>query len=320
MNQWFPDYPARDADIVDYHPFTLDGCPVPFRGPGFDPLAVPEDSFFTCVGAAQTYGCFVERPFPDLLADQLGLSALNLAVGGAGPGFYLQYPALIAAMNRGRFVVVQAMAARHEANSRFAADGYVEYLRDRKRGDSIDTVSAWCRVLEEEPDNAPRLVAESQANWLDSMRRLCAAITVPMVFLWFSQRPPAAPAWPDLLADVGRRPADELVHRMYGAFPQLVNAAMADEAAAMCTAAVSCVSERGMGAPLINRWTGKPIDPSDYRNRGVEYVALATGRNDYYPSPEMHEDAAAALLGATRGLRPLYRPANGDNATRGPEQ
>ena len=306
MNQWFPNYPARDAEIVDYRPFTLDGCPAPFRGPGFDPLAVPEGSFFTCVGAAQTYGCFVERPFPDLLADRLGLSALNLAVGGAGPGFYLQYPALIAAMNRGRFVILQAMAARHEANSRFAADGYVEFLRDRRRGDSIDTVSAWRRVLEEEPGNAPHLVAESQANWLDSMRQLLEAITVPVVFLWFSQQQqPQPPAWPELLADVGQRPAVELVHRMYGAFPQLVTAAMADEAAAMCTAAVSCVSERGMGAPLINRWTGKPIDPSDYRNRGVEYVALATGRNDYYPSREMHEDAAAALLGVTRGLGPL---------------
>jgi len=300
MHQWFPDYPGRDAEIVDYHPFTLEGCPVPFRGPGFDPLAVPEGSFFTCLGAAQTYGCFVERPFPDLLADRLGLSALNLAVGGAGPGFYLQYPALISAMNRGRFVVLQAMAARHEANSRFAADGYVEFLRDRKRGDSLDTVSAWSRVLEEEPDNAPHLVAESQASWLESMRRLRAAITVPVAFLWFSQQKPAAPAWQELLAEVGRPPAAELVHRMFGAFPQLVNAAMADEAAAMCTAAVNCVSERGMGAPLISRLTGKPIDAADYGTRGVEYVALATGRNDYYPSAEMHEDAAAALLGVVR--------------------
>ena len=302
MHQWFPDYPTRDADIVDYRPFTLDGCPVPFRGPAIDPQAAPDRSFFTCLGAAQTYGCFVDHPFPDLLADHLGLSALNLAVGGAGPGFYLQYPALIAAMNRGRFVVVQAMAARHEANSRFAADGYVEYLRDRVRGDSIDTVSAWSRVLEETPDDAPRFVAESQASWLESMRRLRAAITVPVVFLWFSQQKPAAPAWPELLAEVGRRPTVELVHRMFGAFPQLVDAAMAKEAAAMCTAAVNCVSERGAGAPLINRWTGKPIDPANYENRGVEYVALATGRNDYYPSPEMHEDAATALLGAMRGL------------------
>ena len=300
MHQWFPDYPTRDADIVDYRPFTLDGCPVPFRGPGIDPQAAPERSFFTCLGAAQTYGCFVDHPFPDLLADRLGLSALNLAVGGAGPGFYLQYPALIAAMNRGRFVIVQAMAARHEANSRFAADGYVEYLRDRVRGDSIDSVSAWSRVLEETPGDAPRLVAESQANWLESMRRLRAAITVPVVFLWFSQGRAAAPAWPELLAEVGRGPAVELVHRMYGAFPQLVDAAIANEAAAMCTAAVNCVSERGMGAPLVNRQTGKPINPADYSGRAVEYVALATGRNDYYPSQEMHEDAAAALLEVVR--------------------
>ena len=302
MHQWFPDYPTRDAEIVDYHPFTLDGCPVPFRGPAFDPQAAPEGSFFTCLGAAQTYGCFVERPFPNLLADRLGLRVLNLGVGGAGPGFSLQYPELIAAMNRGRFVIVQAMSARHEANSRFAADGYVEYLRDRKSGDSIDAVSAWCRVFEEEPDSIARLVAESQANWLESMKRLRAAITVPVIFLWFAPRKPPPPAWSELLAEVGRRPLVELVRRMYGPFPQLVDAAMADEAAAMCNVAVSCVSERGMGAPIINRWTGKPIDPIDYRDRGVEYIALATNRNDYYPSPEMHEDAAAALFEITQGF------------------
>jgi len=300
MNQWFPDYPSRDIDIVDYEPFTLAGCPVPFRGPGFDPLTAAEGTFFTCIGAAQTYGCFVDLPFPDLLADHLGLKALNLAVGGAGAGFYLQYPALIEAMNRGRFVIVQAMAARHEGNSRFAADGYVEYMHDRKRGDSLDTVSAWSRALEEEPEAVPRLVAESQANWLESMRRLRAAITVPVVFLWFSQGRAAAPAWPELLADVGKRPAAELVHRMFGAFPQLVDDAMADTAAKTFTAHVRCVSERGMGAPLVNRQTGKPINPADYSGRGVEYVALATGRNDYYPSQEMHEDAAAALLEVVR--------------------
>src|SRR5690606_41054750 len=68
---------------------------------------------------------FYPRPFPILLSEALGMPALNLAVGGAGPGFYAQYPRLIEAMNRGRFVILQCMAARHAGNSRFEPDGYV---------------------------------------------------------------------------------------------------------------------------------------------------------------------------------------------------
>ena len=49
----------------------------------------------------------------------LGLRSLNLAVGGTGPGIYTLYERLIEAMNRGRFVILQCMAARHAGNSRF---------------------------------------------------------------------------------------------------------------------------------------------------------------------------------------------------------
>ena len=84
--QWYPEYQARDADIVDYQEFALAGCDVRFRGPALDPWAQPQGSFFTCLGAAQTYGCYYAHPYPQLLAERFGMPALNLAVGGTGPG------------------------------------------------------------------------------------------------------------------------------------------------------------------------------------------------------------------------------------------
>lgn len=307
MQRWYPEYQIRDVDILDYQEFTVPGCDVKFRGPGFDPFAVEEGSFFTCLGAAQTYGCFFEKPFPDLLAEKTGLKALNLAVGGTGPGFYLQYPALIEAMNRGRFVILQCMAARHETNSRFEADGYVEFVKDRVKGDSVDSGTAWRRIIDEEFDNAPRYVAESRASWLETTRRLVDAIKVPVIFFWYSRRAPDYEIdWDAIREQKERRDRGEytghFIDGLSGDFPHYVDGPSARAAAAMCDAQAECLSNRGMGAVLLNRNTGKPINPADYQDRGPEYQALYTGRNDYYPSAEMHEDAAEALLPVVKAV------------------
>src|SRR5690606_31165094 len=36
---WHPEYQPRDWTLIDYQEFRIDGCHVPFRGPGFDPRA-----------------------------------------------------------------------------------------------------------------------------------------------------------------------------------------------------------------------------------------------------------------------------------------
>jgi len=296
MGHWFPDYQDCDIDIVDYQQFTLPGCPVAFRGPRIDPFAAEEGSFFTCIGAAQTYGRLVERPFPNILAERTGLDPLNLSVGGAGPGFFLQHPSLVEAMNRGRFVILQCMSARQESNSRFTADGYVEYLKDTRTGDTIDSVSAWSRILDEEPDEAPRYLEETRESWLASSRKLVESIDVPVIFFWFSTRETDLTIdWDSIRSRQNTRPTSERVELIYGKFPHLVDRPTADRAAALCDATAHCVSDRGTGAVLLNRHTGKPIEPDVYVKKGLEYQAIWSGRNLYYPSTEMHEDAAATL-------------------------
>lgn len=300
-HRYLPEYQERDIDLFDYHEFQLPGCPARFRGPAVDSQSLESGNFFTCLGAAQTYGCFVDKPYPEILAERTGLHALNLAVGGTGPGFYLQYPSLIETMNRGRFVILQCMAARHESNSRMEADGYVEYVRDRVHGDSIDSGTAWRRIIDEEIENAPRYVAESRASWLATTRKLVDAITVPVVFFWFSRREANYEIDWELIAEQKRRRdqgefTGHFIDGLSGDFPHYVDGPSARAAATMCDAEAICLSERGMGAALINRHTGKPIHPSDYAGSGPEFQALRAGRNLYYPSAEMHLDAANAVL------------------------
>ncbi|XHR99070.1 hypothetical protein ACFB49_06650 [Sphingomonas sp. DBB INV C78] len=307
MQRWYPDYQTRDADIVDYREFQVRDCDVKFRGPGFDPFAAPEGSFFTCLGAAQTYGCYYEHPFPDLLSRSLGMPALNLAVGGTGPGFYLQYPSLIEAMNRGRFVILQAMAARHESNGRFEADGYVEFVRDRVRGDSVTSAVAWQRIIDEEPEKAMQRVEEVRRNWVATTKALIDQLTVPVIFFWFSRRKADYEIDMDAIREQALRRAqgkDEshFIDGLSGDFPHYVDGKAARAAAGLCDFYVECLSDRGMGQQLYNRHTGQAIHDISFAALGKEYVDMHQTRNIYYPSAEMHEDACAALLPVVRQM------------------
>src|SRR5687767_7648017 len=78
-------YQQLDRRLFDYDLQSLAGIPdKAFRGPAVD-LSRP---YVACIGAAQTFGRFCERPFPALLADRLGIQFLNLGVGGASPRLF----------------------------------------------------------------------------------------------------------------------------------------------------------------------------------------------------------------------------------------
>jgi hypothetical protein len=82
----------------------------------------------------------------------------------------------------------------------------------------------------------------------------------------------------------------------FGDFPQLVNRSMVEQVRPLADDYVECVSSRGSPQPLISRLTGEPASVAhrgDLRPGTQEF-------NSYYPSPEMHEDAANALLEACR--------------------
>jgi Domain of unknown function (DUF6473) len=308
MKLWYPDYQPRDYEIVDYERFYVDGCNIPFRGPAFNPFKAAPNSYFTCLGAVQTYGAWCERPFPALLGEAIGLPALNLAVGGVGPGFYTLNERLIEAMNRGRFVILQCMAARHAGNSRFAPDGFVEFVIDKRVGDSIPSWAGWKRVIVEEPENALRYVEETRCAWIEVSLQLLARIRVPVIFFYFSRRP--AEYQIDFTAIEAQREqlrrgidSGPFVDGLMGDFPHLVDGRCVREVAAACAGYAECLSARGMGQALLSRFTGRPIGELEHSALGDEFVKLPRmSHNTYYPSSQMHEDARDALLPAARKL------------------
>ena len=57
-------YQARDWEYVDYEMYQDEETGLWFRGPR---PVLEGGNYFTCVGAAQTFGCFCPEPYPELL-------------------------------------------------------------------------------------------------------------------------------------------------------------------------------------------------------------------------------------------------------------
>lgn len=290
--EWSLDYSKRDHEIVDYRYYEIDGVPgVKFRGPKLPQDVLESGNYFTLLGGAQANGIFVERSFGDIIADHMGLPVLNLSVGGGGAGFYLQAPGLLDLVNRGRFSIVQVMTARTEPNSRFAAYGFVEALLDLKTGKQISTMEAWPIIFNEERDKASAYVAESRENWVRRYRELADKITVPKILFYFSDKDPDEPVDYDATD----------VMAIFGKFPQFVDGPSLDEVRPLFDAYVECRSMRNYGYPLVSRFTGEPVEV-DGGTMAKYAEGMKWSTNHYYPSPEMHQDAADALEAALRDL------------------
>lgn len=294
-------YQARDHEIIDYQMYELPGTGLYFRGP------MPEDlspgQYFTCVGAAQTFGCFCDRPFPTILSQQLGISALNLGYGGAGPQFFNAQQSLVEYINRGRFLVLQAMSGRSQSNSLFECDG-LELLRRRSDGAVLGANEAygdllagpaWIKNLP--PKKISRffarqlrapliktLIEETRSGWLLNQRQFLDKIRVPVIFLWFSKRSP------DYVETY------KSLRALFGEFPQLVNRAMVEDVKRLCPDYQEVITQRGSPQLLISRFTRQPTSINPRNDRSDLDLDQEWTHNVYYPSPEMQEDAAAALL------------------------
>ena len=274
-------YYISDAHLMDYQVYRLPGVNALFRGP-----PVESDEYVACIGAAQTFGRFVQEPFPALLSKALDIDVLNLGHGGKGPSFHLGTEGVMDYVNRAKLVVVQILSGRSQSNSLFTLDRHGMYGTSRGQKMSADNFYNW--LLEQDAETIAEVVAETRANYVASMKKLLDAIKPPKILFWFSVRTPKyderhePPAW-----------------RLFGEFPQLVNAEMVAELRGHADRYVECVSRNGLPQNIVDR-NGAPAEFLSHMKSPTEPVM--SGENTYYPSPEMHVEAAALLAPVCRML------------------
>lgn len=277
-------YQTRDWDVVDYEMYTIPGLNYTLRGPQVSDGA---SRYASIIGAGQSFGVLVRDPYAHMLSRELSMEVMNLSVGGSAPALYLNNPAAIEACNASSLCIIQILSGRSSHSTYFESRDGKNMLRPRgSRLPYVPGDTAYQSMFDNEPFPLPQIViGEVRANWTKEMLQLLALIKVPKVLLWMSERSPDA--LPETFTTF---------RKAAGKFPHFVNRQMIDEIREYADDYVEVTSTRGMPNQLTNRFTGEQASIL------LGDQAKPASEDKYYPSPEMHEDAYAALIDPVRRL------------------
>lgn len=197
------------AGAPDYFPCRYGASKAVFRGPGRD-LSQP---YVAMLGGSATFGKYVDRPYPALTEQALGLPVANLAGLNAGPDFYLSDPATLDIAAAARAAVVQITGAEalsnpfysvhSRRNDRFlAATPALRALYPQVDFTDIHFTRHLLQVLRRaDADRFAGVARVLRQNWLVKMRQLLSRLPALRLLLWLADTAP-----PDLAEDLDRAP------------------------------------------------------------------------------------------------------------------
>jgi len=191
-------YERMGETTLDYLPCRYGTCRLLFRGP----RRRLEGRYAAFLGGTETYGKFIERPFPALVEARTGLRCVNFGWPNAGVDVFLNEPELLKMAGAARVVVLQVPCARNLSNRYYSVHP--------RRNDRFVTATGSLQSLFPEVDftefhftrhllsrlrrvsrrRFATLRDELQAQWHDRMIRLLGRFGCPVVLLWFSAHAP----------------------------------------------------------------------------------------------------------------------------------
>lgn len=189
-------FPGEGA--LDYFPCNYGGSRLLFRGP----RRSLERPYIAFLGGTETYGKYVPDPFPDLVEDEIGFAAVNLACVNAGPDVYLNEPGVLEIARGARAVVVQVMGAVNLTNRFYAVhprrnDRFIAAMPALKAlyrdvdFTEFNFTKHMLTTLEATSKERFEVVAtELRLAWADRMRLLLGQITDRTVLLWMADDAP----------------------------------------------------------------------------------------------------------------------------------
>lgn len=276
-------YQKTDAGFIDYQQHRFGSTKSLMRGP-LEPIGKP---YIVCLGAAQTFGRFVERPFPRLLQERLGVRCVNLGAAGGGPDLFLADKEILALCAGAEACVLQVMSGRSINNAFYSVEqrrnAIIKYfapeLRDviwdmRQKGRKLMAHDVLLKIRQKKnPQLTQRVFGEVRRAWVEAYWRLLSDIRTYSILFWFSERTPDS--------------KEAYEHQgKWMKFPQMVDKSMIDAVRPRADAYIECISSAGLPQSLLRN--GKSVV---FTEKGAP-----KDENPYYPSPEMHALAADALL------------------------
>lgn len=274
-------YDVLGPGPLDYLPCRYGTSKLLFRGPKRD-LNEPYMAF---LGATETYGKFIETPFPSLVEQALGTTCVNLGQINAGIDAFATDPFVLKATESATVTVIQVLGTQNMTN-RF-------YGVHPRRNDRFVQPSNLLRTIYREVDfmdfaynkhmlqtlldvSSERFDAvrqELQEAWLARMKLLLRQIKGKTVLLWMAGHAPVA--------------ADDLDRNSLGDDPLFVTKEMMEQVGPLATKTVQVVvspeaRKAGTQGMLFN-----------------ELDALAAAE---LHGPLAHEEAAEAIMNALQDI------------------
>ncbi|HTT98049.1 MAG TPA: DUF6473 family protein [Rhizomicrobium sp.] len=275
-------YQEPDAPYIDYRQYRFGARRIVVRGPE-EPVTQP---YIVCLGAAQTFGRFVDIPYPQLLQERLRVRCINLGVAGGGPELFLADEDVLALCAGAKACVLQVMSGRSVSNAFYQVEprrnaiitSFSDELKNviadlRRKKKKLFAHDVLVKISETQDEAVTKRVFDDvRRAWIDTTLQLLERISTHRILFWFSEREPGA--------------GDTYLHgHVLMKYPQLVDRDMIRSVRHQADDYVACVASAGMPQSLLR--DGSPVL---FRPNGAPRL-----ENTYYPSPEMHEAAADAL-------------------------
>ncbi len=231
-------YEKQGAQPLDYRPCQYGASKLLFRGP----KRSTEGHYAAFLGGTETYGKFIEKPFPALVEAQTGMSCINLGWPNAGLDVLANDEHLLRVASAAAVTVLQVPGAQSLSNRYYSVhprrnDRFVDaspLLRAIYKDVDFTEFHFVRHLLRHLNDISPERFAvlrdELQSAWMSRMRLLLRKIGSPVILLWISaQTPPEHATDPEISAD----PAfvtRTMLEAVSGHATQIVDATLSQEA------------------------------------------------------------------------------------------
>lgn len=191
-------YDTTGRSGLDYLPCRYGRSRLLFRGP----RRRLEGEYALFLGGTETYGRFIEQPFPALVEAATGIRCVNFGLQNAGVDAFLHDPTVMEVAERARVTVVQVMGAQNMSNRFYAvhprrndrflnASGLMKQLfRDVDFTEFSFNRHMLSTIRRISPDRYMMIREELREAWMARMRHLLQGIGGRTILLWFADHAP----------------------------------------------------------------------------------------------------------------------------------
>ncbi len=193
-------YEELGSNALEYFPCRYGKSKLLFRGP----KRKLEGDYVAVLGGSETYGRFVERPYPALAEELLGRKVVNFGIGNAGLDVFAQDPTIRDACSRAKVTVIQIGGAQNMSNRFYAVhprrnDRFLRastllktVYRDVDFTEFNFTRHLLTALKRESAERFAMVEQELKEAWTARMKTLVSGIESDVVLLWLSDHPPEA--------------------------------------------------------------------------------------------------------------------------------